>query len=412
MTVVLLIPSFLDSLRVVFGIRLMSLFAVSLCLVAWLTKALSARKFAIQPSSLYFLLLLLGVASFLSVTSPIGSPFAKLYRAASFFYTRLLIVFLLINFIRTLDQVRRTMYLVIGLGAFSALIALWQFWMYQQTGLNYSFAQDEQTFRVTSEGTFLRATALAADPNEIGINMAVVGTWCLYLGLATRGFRPLVRVVHYLAFLILAGGVIVTFSRSALLSLLIAAIMVYVTAAVLTRPPWSHGIAALLGASVLGSVMIGGLLDLPQIFGVVPEDVLWRIDLNRIGVRAILENPLTGVGVDAFTNYDNPYDLAVHNLFIQIAAEMGIPGLLVFTILVGSVGVRLVIAAWQSSDSRIRTVLAALTLGYGAKLLSHMSTPILTDLLFWYYVGLSEAALAVYRSGNTNGDGAVDRRRQ
>ena len=408
MAVVLLIPSFLDSLRVVFGIRLMSLFAVSLCLVAWLTKAFSARKFAIQPSSLYFLLVLFGAASFLSVTSPIGSPLLKLYRAASFLYTRLFIVFLLINSIRTLAQVRRTMYLVIGLGAFSALIALWQFWMYQQTGLNYSFAQDEQTFRITSEGTFLRATALAADPNEIGIHMVVAGIWCLYLGLATRGFRPLARVAHYLAFLILAGGVIVTFSRSALLSLLIAVIMVYVTTAFLTRPSWTPGIASLLGVSVLGAVMIGGLLDHPHIFGVVPEDVLWRIDLNRIGVRAVLENPLTGVGVDAFTNYDNPYDLAVHNLFIQIAAEMGIPGLLVFTILVGSVGVRLVIATWQSSDSRIRSVLAALTLGYGAKLLSHLSTPILTDLLFWFYVGLSEAALIVYRSGNTNGNGAAD----
>lgn len=412
MILLLLIPSAVDFLRVRYGLPFMTFLGVSVCLVIWLTKAFVHRKFTIQYSPLYFVLLLIGATAFLSITSPIGDPLVKLYRTSTLIYSRFVMVFLLVNLIRSFDQLRRAIYMVIGLAALSALIALWQFWMYEQTGINYSFAEGDQTFRVTPAGTFLRATALATDPNGIGEIMAVAGVWCLYLGLSTEGLRPLARLVHYLPFLILGGGVVVTFSRSALLSLLVGLLAVCLTFLFVNRPSSAGRLAALFGVLGVGAVVIGGLFNLSAIFGEVSEDVLWRIDLNQLGLRAVLDNPITGVGIDGFIYYNNPYDLPVHNLFIQVASELGIPGLFFFLVLIGSLFIRLVMAAWQARDSRIRSLLMALTIGYGATLLTQMGAPILLGTFFWLHVGLIEAAVLIHRSASAPGEGAIGSERR
>lgn len=62
-------------------------------------KALTSGKLSVRYSPVYVLLLLLVAIAFLSATSPVGSALSKLYKAASFSYTRLFMVFLLVNFI-------------------------------------------------------------------------------------------------------------------------------------------------------------------------------------------------------------------------------------------------------------------------------------------------------------------------
>ncbi len=396
LVLVLLLPLFLDSLRVTFGVPLMSFFAVSTCLVIWLARAFAAHRVVVQPSAAYVLLLLMGASAFLSTTSPIGAPFSKLYRAASFSYTRLFMVFLLINLVRSLDQVRRAMSMVIGLGAVSAVVALWQFWMYEQTGINYSFAQGEAIFRVTPTNTYLRATALASQPNEIGIVLAVAAVWCLYAGFSEGGIRRFARIGLSLLFFLLLSGVIVTFSRGALVSLFFGVTALGVAIPLLRGRGARVGVALTIG--VLGVTGLAVMLALSPMFEEASGDVLWRIDLNRLGIQAVLENPLTGVGVDSFSNYDNAYDLEVHNLFIQVAAELGLFGLLLFVLLTGSLLVRLLRAAWTAPDARSRSVLVAVTLGYVTKLIFHVSSPILTDLFFWFCLGLGEAVVSVQRA--------------
>lgn len=390
---ILLTPPFFDSLRVTFGVRLMGFFAVSLVLIVWLVQAFINGKFHLRYSPMYWLLLLFGASAFLSTTSPIGSPLTKLFRAASLSYTQLFMSFLLINVLQRLDQVRRTLYMVICLCALSAIIALWQFWLFQETGINHSFAMEEQMFRETAVGTFLRATALGSDPNVIAIILAVAGVWCLYFGLSNQGARRWSPVTHYLVFLLIVGGVIVTFSRSALVSLFVVPFLLALKIGLSRRLRWVGAAAALVGVLVLISFMTNAFDAFVRMFEESSGDILWRVELNRLALEVALENPITGVGVDAFRDYKNPYDLAAHNLFMQLVAEMGIPGLLIFVVLFGFVGVRLVRCAWQAEDAQVRSLFLALILGYVAKLISHLSNPILTDSFFWFYVGLSEAAV-------------------
>jgi O-antigen ligase len=61
------------------------------------------------------------------------------------------------------------------------------------------------------------------------------------------------------------------------------------------------------------------------------------------GIAAFLERPLTGVGVGQFKNY-NPAGRQekwreTHNVLIQVAAETGIVGLLVFCFLIVRAGI-------------------------------------------------------------------------
>ena len=63
-----------------------------------------------------------------------------------------------------------------------------------------------------------------------------------------------------------------------------------------------------------------------------------RIQLFRQGLQVFAENPLTGVGAGQFVNYDGDMMVArwrvTHNVWLQVAAELGIFGLCTFAFLV------------------------------------------------------------------------------
>lgn len=313
-------------------------------------------------------------------------------------------VFLPPNFLKRRPDLKLSINVVVTLVAFSALLAQWQFWVYETTGVNYSFAGDEQAFREIAGEILLRATALASDPNEIGIIMAVAAAWCLYLGIAPAASPLFKRLVYSLAFSVIAGGVVVTFSRSALAGLAVALTLVVAALPLIYRWPapfiWLWGIGLIVAGGGLGVLLLtstSGLADSD-----VDSDVLWRLELNHLGLRALLENPITGVGIDAFAEYNNPYALQVHNLPIQIAVEMGPLGAIALVWLLSIVGVRLLKALANAGDPSWRAVLGGLLLGYAASGVAHMSFSLLTSGFLWFSIGLGEAAVLL--SGETSRD--------
>jgi O-antigen ligase len=63
-----------------------------------------------------------------------------------------------------------------------------------------------------------------------------------------------------------------------------------------------------------------------------------RIQLFKQGLQVFAENPLTGIGAGQFVNYDGDMMLTrwrvTHNVWLQVAAELGIFGFFVFAFLV------------------------------------------------------------------------------
>jgi O-antigen ligase len=396
MFVLLFLPMFVDSIRTVLGVSFGTTMAVTLCLIIWLVRGFLGSWMAIQRTPVNWLVVFLAAAGFLSMTSPFGVGFVKAYRAASFCYSRLGLVVLVVNLVSTVSLLRRTMYATIFMALASAGIAILQFWLYETTGTNYSFAEGEQMFRETGAGTFLRSTALAVDANGIGIAMGVTAIWILYLALARRGLSATKLALHYLGFFVLLAGMLTTFSRSALLGFVLSLVLLCPVFAVAGRLHSWHRTAALLG--VVAVVVISGISVGGMLFNEWDYDAQWRSELDVLGIRVMLHQPVTGVGLDAFPDYNNPYPYAVHNLFVQPAAEMGLPGALLFITLIGTVAVRLSLAIAQARDSEVRSMLLALFLGYVALIASYMSNPVLTSVFFWIYIGLIEAAVLIQRS--------------
>jgi putative inorganic carbon (hco3(-)) transporter len=146
---------------------------------------------------------------------------------------------------------------------------------------------------------------------------------------------------------------------------------------------------------------------------------LARIDIWRSAVDIIRDYPLTGVGLSMFRDgrvrqaypvpqwQDTPLPHA-HNVLLQIGADLGLPGLLVYIGFYGVTG-RMLWRAWQQGDAWHR----AWSIGVAGGLLAHLAygafdTVTLWDRLafiFWLLLGL---AGAVYVSSRQVAVAAAD----
>src|SRR5262245_18020704 len=83
-----------------------------------------------------------------------------------------------------------------------------------------------------------------------------------------------------------------------------------------------------------------------------------RSEVMQEGIAAFLDHPITGVGVGQFKNYNPPGRqqrwLETHNAMIQVAAETGIAGVLLFLFLIVRAATAAVSARRMLGDRRIR----------------------------------------------------------
>jgi O-antigen ligase len=151
---------------------------------------------------------------------------------------------------------------------------------------------------------------------------------------AARG-RPLRRALAAGAACLMIGAIVVTQSRSGAVGL--SLVLVVIAAMLIARKP-----------AVLGAALLAAIVALPF----VPDSYWQRVasigneqlddtgsrEARRVLLReayeAFLARPLTGVGVGQFRNYDpdgrqEPWR-ETHNVVLQLAADLGIFGPLIF----------------------------------------------------------------------------------
>jgi O-antigen ligase len=194
-----------------------------------------------------------------------------------------------------------------------------------------------------SQGTWetTRFVALEQDPNELGVILALGLPMAWYLGLAQaqRGATWVWRLYMPLGI----TGILLTASRGAFLSALVALVIV----------PWTLGRVRLRTKVVLYALAVGSLM-LATSF--VPEASLERIQSTRAdieagyfggrihtwmaGLEVAREHPLAGVGAGGFGAAVAPTlheAMASHQTYLEILVEQGIVGLLLFLALVAAV---------------------------------------------------------------------------
>lgn len=312
----------------------LSLNAASICLalgaVLWLGKMIAAGRMDLRATPFDALIALLAALSALSILSSPdrGLSFYNYYHLMGRY---LVLYYLVVNNIRSIEQLKR---LVATVLVSAGLVAAYGFYQYLH-GIDISAFEwvDGEQFPELK----MRVFSTLHNPNLLAgflvVMMAIAGG----LGLHADRFRGKALYCG----LVLAFGtcLVLTYSRGAWLSVL-AVISLY-GLLYNKRLLW---LLILLPVAVMAGhdVVMERLMSIAN-----PTDTssTLRIALWESTLAMISHNPFLGIGWGAYALVYPEYDFFVldagtkifhaHNMYLHIAAEIGIPGLLTFLGLMG-----------------------------------------------------------------------------
>jgi O-antigen ligase len=263
---------------------------------------------------------------------------------------------------------------------------------------------------IATEG---RATGTIGDPNELAAAL-LVGL-ALAAGFALgRGRSPLLRLSALLAIPLCAAGIFLSLSRGGLVAL----------AAVLVGGTMLAGRWRLAMTALLVTVAVGGVVYFTQIASLPARERITtsnggsgRSDLWTVGLRMVRAHPVSGVGVGNFPVVSREYVLQpgtlersdlifssepkiAHNTYLQIAAETGVLGLVLFLgIVLACLACTLRAArVWARRHDRVMEALArGLLLALIGMLVADFFISQMYSKLLWVGLALGPAMLALAR---------------
>lgn len=183
-----------------------------------------------------------------------------------------------------------------------------------------------------------RAFSTLGGPNQLGAYLILPATWLLIRAIKQVSRRE--RLASAIGFCLVAAALTVTFSRSAILALVVAVVTVLIvtvpkrwrwplvgTLAVAAVAAW-FGLQAILdhspGSALRSFVLRGELSATGQVIG----GDSGHVKAIEQGVEKIVEHPLgTGIGTVGPASFYESTPFLTENWFLQIALELGLPGL-------------------------------------------------------------------------------------
>ena len=298
-----------------------------LCAIGGLTGMVMARL-ARKLQPLPFTPEIGGLAAF-GLAMAVGIPFS-LWPGGSFkdftdIYLKVFaIVVLMIHCLDRLERLERYISLMVLCSAYVAAHSL----------LNYV-----RGVRVVEDGRLASAVGgIFGNPNDLALNMVV------FIPLAVASaFRPGPaprRVVAATCGLLMVATTFFTRSRGGFLGLG-AMLLMLIGGSVRVRP--AVGVAAVV--AVLAAVPLAPASFWGRMVSIVDAEQdptgsrQARIELLKEGVRVFAANPVMGIGLGQFINYA-PEERkeawnVTHNAILQVAAELGLLGLIPFLYVIG-----------------------------------------------------------------------------
>ncbi|MBO0720133.1 MAG: O-antigen ligase family protein [Blastocatellia bacterium] len=303
----------------IFGVlplaKLFAVFAMSAYLIS---KMRGGERISIWPIEMKMILVIffLGIL-FIPVAANPGMSIDKLNDP---FLKVVVIFFLMINLVNTRKRFRSLVSAVVLCGiplGFSAI----------KSYLNGEFVLRGTRIQGLGEGLF-------GNPNDLAICLNMLLPLTIVLGLTSHGIR---RLLFLGSALIMATGIMVTYSRGGFLGLIFALLFML----------WKLSQRRRIRTMILVFVAVAVLL--PVLPGSYGKRILTifssdsdttgssneRKELLDNALNVISHHPIVGVGFGNFPIY-SIHELAAHNSYVEITAELGVFGLLAYLIVLFS----------------------------------------------------------------------------
>jgi O-antigen ligase len=243
------------------------------------------------------------------------------------------------------------------------------------------------------------SSPLAANPNDLALTLNLIIPFTLALIWLTR--RSVLRVVLLAILLLDVTAVVLTFSRAGFLTL---AIIVAITMTRLLRSPkrtWGIAflVALLLCLTLLPAPYWQRLATIGDIDSDPTGSAQARRDLLLGALQFVLTHPVVGAGIGAgvlgIRDQGGQTWYEVHNVYLQYAVDLGLPGLGLFVAFFGACLLSASTARHGLSRARGAQTAAHLAQGTWLSLIvfgvAGLFYPVAYHFYFYYLAGLAAA---------------------
>jgi O-antigen ligase len=175
------------------------------------------------------------------------------------------------------------------------------------------------------------------NPNDLALNLVTFLAPTVFIIILER--RPLRRLVASGVAVLMLAAIVATKSRGGFLGLS-AMLLVVAYYTIKVKPQWIF--AGILAVVVSVPMLPQRFWDRMDSITNAENDATGsreaRLRLMQQALQVFAQNPLTGIGAGQFENYNGPGAIernrATHNVWLQVAAELGIFGFAIFAYLV------------------------------------------------------------------------------
>jgi len=248
---------------------------------------------------------------------------------------------------------------------------------------------------------------LTSNPNDLAlmINLILPVTVALFLGAR----KPLLRMLLAGIIMLNILAVVTTFSRSGFLTL--AVIFIVYAYALRKRPERRWAYMAIFIAIMVTPFVPTNYVDRINTITNIESDQSGssqeRWSHMVIATKYVLQNPVAGAGIGmnilALDRERGSYGTAVHNVYLQYAVELGLPGLILFLLLLKTSIANVSVVQQRLSSAGKYTEFFCLAEGIRISLIAFMMAalfyPIGYHFYFYIFAGLAAAAKLISDNG-------------
>jgi O-antigen ligase len=390
---------------------LMKLFVAGLILlivIRWIWQNETLGNW-LRPACIYGAYTLLFLTSVYRALEP-----ERVFAGASPLFTNGIIFVLVVALIGKEHDLRRSIWALLAAGGLVGAVSLFQF-ATGTFGNTYLGIATPQVRNIVADINDYRLSITGLGHNESAQLMVVLVPLAVSRWLGEK--RGLLRILAVLVLAIIGLVVLLTYSRSMLLVLAAVAGLLLLRLNVRPRYWILLGAAGALFLLALPDAYVDRLTELTDVLTLQNADQIsdpalrGRLSENIVAFQLFNDNWLFGVGEGNYEAHYQQYSRrlglderrnprAAHNLYLEIAAEHGVVGLIALATLEVAVFSGLLRAYQTSVGTEQQAMIAAFGIAVLALLLSHLFLHAIVPRYFWILHGI---ALAVPRMHTSAG---------